>query len=414
MHHEKVTVLGAGIVGICCALELQQKGYQVTLIDRSGFGEETSYGNAGLLSISSVTPLASPVLLNRLFRLATNQEDDFLLRYSHLPWLLPWLTKFLLRCNRKDYVNDGIAMSRLTLPSIDKHLNWIKQSKAEHLLNPVGALKLYRNQQTFYNNTLERELYDQCGVKYSTIDKAECHDLEPDLHPVFEKGLLIEETQSLRDPQALSQCYADLFLSLGGQFKQVNVRQIISRSNQWEIISEQGKETVDKLVVCLGAWTPTLLKSLGYRNPIAIERGYHTVFQAESGKCLNRPVFDVDSGFVIIPMNDGLRVTTGSNMVYRDTVETPIQVDKVTPQVKEAFPVEKIILDEPWMGRRPSTPDSLPIIGPAPRHENLWLAFGHSHMGLTTGPMTGELIAESISSDHHSIPAESYSPSRYL
>ena len=407
-------MLGAGIVGICCALELQQKGFQVTLIDRRGFGEETSYGNAGLLSMSSVTPLASPVLLNRLFRLATNQDSDFLIRYSHLPWLLPWLTRFLMRCNRKTYMNDGLAMSKLTLPSVEKHLSWIKQAKAGHLLNPVGALKLYRNPQTFERNSLERELYDQCGVKYSIIDRAECNDLEPDLHDIFEKGLLIEETQSLRDPQALSQCYAALFLSLGGQFKQADVKQIVNRSNQWEVISDQGKDIVKNLVLCMGSWTPALLKTLGYRNPLAIERGYHTVFQAQSGKCLSRPIFDIDGGFVMIPMKDGLRVTTGSNMVYRDTVETPIQVKKVTPQVKEAFPVEKIILDEPWMGRRPSTPDSLPIIGPAPRHEHLWVAFGHSHMGLTTGPMTAKLIAESLSGQPHSIPAEPYSPSRYL
>jgi D-amino-acid dehydrogenase len=414
MQQGKVTVLGAGIVGICCALELQQNGFQVTLVDRRGFGEETSYGNAGLLSISSVTPLASPVLLNRLFRLATNQDSDFLILYSHLPWLLPWLTKFLMRCNRKTYINDGLAMSKLTLPSVKKHLIWIKQANSEHLLNPMGALKLYRNPRTFERNLLERELYDLCGVKYSMINRAECRDLEPDLHDVFEKGLLIEETQSLRDPLALSQCYAELFLSLGGQFKQRNVKQIVNRSNQWEVISDQGKDMVDNLVVCMGAWTPTLLESLGYQNPLAIERGYHTVFQAKSGKSLKRPIFDIDGGFVMIPMKHGLRVTTGSNMVYRDTVETPDQVNKVTPKVKEAFPVEKILLDEPWMGRRPSTPDSLPIIGPAPRHKNLWIAFAHSHMGLTTAPMTGKLIAESLSGQLHSIPAEPYSPMRYL
>ena len=414
MPQGKITVLGAGIVGICCALELQQKGYQVTLVDRRGFGQETSYGNAGILSLSSVVPLASPELLGRLFRLATNQESDFLMHYSHLPWLLPWLVKFLLRCNRNTYLNDGLAMSRLTFPSVEKHLAWIKQSNAGHLLNPIGALELYRNQHTFDRNPLERELFDQCGVKYSVINKAECNDLEPDLHDVYEKRLLIEGSQSLRDPQALSQCYATLFLSLGGQFKQADVKQIVSRSNQWDMITDQGKDTVEKLVVCLGSWTPTLLKPLGYCNPIVIERGYHTVFKAQPGKRLNRPVFDVDSSFVMIPMNAGLRVTTGSNMVHRDTVETPTQIAKVTPRVREAFPIEKIILDKPWMGRRSSTPDSLPIIGPAPRHKNLWLAFGHSHMGLTLGPATGELIAKFVSSEVHSILPDPYSPRRYL
>lgn len=414
MTENKITVLGAGIVGICCALELQQEGYQVTLVDRSGFGQETSYGNAGLLSLSSVIPLASPSLLRRLFRLATNQEDDFLMHYPQLPQLLPWLMRFLLRCNRQDYVNDGHAMSKLTLPSVDIHLAWIKQANAQHLLNPMGALKLYRNAQTFQRDSLERSLFDQCGVKYSILKKSELYELEPHLKPVFEKSVLIEETQSLKDPQALSQCYAELFLARGGVFKQADVRAISLQSGQWAITSEQGVDTVEKLVLCMGAWTPALMKPLGYRNPIAIERGYHTVFQAQSGTSLNRPIFDIDGSFVMIPMNAGLRVTTGSNLIYRDTIETPIQIAKVTPKVQQAFPVDKIILDKPWMGRRPSTPDSLPIIGPAPRHKNLWLAFGHAHMGLTVGPMTGALIAESVANQPHSIPAEPYSPSRYL
>lgn len=414
MTERKITILGAGIVGICCALELQQKGYQVTLIDRRGFGQETSYGNAGLLSLSSVTPLASPSLLRRLFRLATNQEDDFLLHYPQLHLLLPWVTRFLLRCNRHDYTNDGLAMSKLTLPSVDMHLKWIKQANAQHLLNPMGAFKLYRNAQSFQKGTLERSLFDQCGVKYSVLEKAELYELEPHLKQIFDKGVLIEETQSLKDPQALCQCYAELFLARGGVFKQADVRAISRQSSQWEITSDQGVDTVEKLVLCMGAWTPQLIKPLGYRNPIVMERGYHTVFQRQSGVSLNRPIFDVDGSYVMIPMNEGLRVTTGSNLIYRDTVETPIQVEKVTPKVKEAFPVEKIILDKPWMGRRPSTPDSLPVIGPAPRHDNLWLAFGHGHMGLTVSPMTGVLIAESVANEPSSIPAEPYSPNRYL
>lgn len=414
MAQNKITVLGAGIVGICCALELQQKGYQVTLIDRRGFGEETSYGNAGILSLSSVMPLASPQILTRLFRLATNQDNDFLMHYAHLPWLLPWLTKFLMRCNRDTYITDGMAMSELTLPSVAMHLEWIKQAKAEHLLNSVGALKLYRNPQSYARDALERELFDRCGVAYSVLEKGDCTDLEPDLHDVYEKGLLIEQTQSLRDPQALCQAYGELFMNLGGTFKQAAVKQIENRNGQWEITSDQGVEIVEKLVVCLGAWTPELLKPLGYSNPIVMERGYHTVFQTQPDKCLKRPVFDVDSSFVMIPMNAGLRVTTGTNMVYRDTTETATQIARVTPRVREAFPVDKIILDKPWMGRRPSTPDSLPIIGPAPRHENLWLAFGHAHMGLTVGPVTGKLIAEFVSSEPHSFPVEPYLPHRYL
>ena len=170
----------------------------------------------------------------------------------------------------------------------------------------------------------------------------------------------------------------------------------------------------ERLVVCLGAWTPELIKPLGYSNPIAIERGYHTVFSAQQDKNLSRPIFDVDSSYVMIPMDMGLRVTTGSNLVHREAAETPRQIEKVIPRVREAFPVGKILLKKPWMGRRPSTPDSLPIIGPAPRHKNLWLAYAHAHMGFMMGPVTGQIIANYVSGEAQSLAVNAYLPSRYI
>jgi len=129
---------------------------------------------------------------------------------------------------------------------------------------------------------------------------------------------------------------------------------------------------------------------------------------------LSRPIFDVDGSYVMAPMDMGLRVSTASNLVHRETAPDPRQVMQVMPRVCEAFPIDKTLLDEPWMGRRPTVPDSLPIIGPAPRHENLWLAFAHSHMGFTMGPITGQLIANYISGAEQPFALTAYSPARYL
>lgn len=137
---QPVLVLGAGIVGISCAFELQRRGYQVTLIDRRGPGEETSSGNAGILSYSNITPLADPALLPRLHRLILNLDADFLMHYPHLVSLFPWLLRFVLRCRRKTFLHDGDAMAALTLASIDLHKKWIAQAKAQDLLNQVGGL----------------------------------------------------------------------------------------------------------------------------------------------------------------------------------------------------------------------------------------------------------------------------------
>lgn len=412
--NQSVSVLGAGIVGISCALELQQRGYQVNLIDRRGPGEETSSGNAGLLSYSNITPLADPSLLPRLHRLLLNQDNDLLVHYPQLPSLLPWLLRFLLRCRRQTYLSDGAAMGCLTLASIDIHKTWIEKAGLQSLLNQGGGLKLYRKRKTFLHEQLERELLQRCDVRHTLVNADEIYQLEPDLNPVFVQGVLIDDTISIRNPEKLCKAYAQMFVQAGGQISLTEVKALRPANNAWELTTEQGCVNVEKLVICMGAWTPGLIGQLGYANPLAIERGYHTIISPAQGKQLSRPIFDVDSSYVMSPMEMGLRVTTGSNLIHRETRPDPRQLDRVLPRVREAFPVDQLLLDEPWMGRRPTVPDSLPIIGPAPRHDNLWLAFAHSHMGLTMGPISAALIANFIGGEQQPFSPEPCSPARYL
>jgi D-amino-acid dehydrogenase len=411
---QPVVVLGAGIVGICCALELQRRGYQVTLIDRRGPGEETSSGNAGILSYSNITPIADPALLGRLHRLILNRDTDLLLHYPHLLSLLPWLVRFLNQCRRQTFLRGGDAMSALTRASIEIHKQWIAEADAQHLLNQGGGLKLYRSRQTFLRDQLERELLQRCGVKHTLLDADQLHDYEPDLKRIFVQAVLIDESVSIRNPQKLCKAYAQMFVEAGGLVRCDAIKSLQRANGAWEMTTAQGCEMVDRVVVCMGAWTPEIIGQLGYSNPLAIERGYHTIFapQAEAG--LSGPVFDVDASYVMSPMDMGLRVSTGSNLVHHETAPDPRQVAQVLPRVYEAFPVGKILLHEPWMGRRPTVPDTLPIIGPAPRHENLWLAFAHSHMGLTLGPITGQLIANFISGAEQPFSPTACDPARYL
>ena len=411
---QAVFVLGAGIVGISCALELQRRGFAVTLIDRRGPGEETSSGNAGILSYSNITPLANPSLLVRLPRLLLNRDADFLLHYPHLPSLIPWLARFLMRCNRATYLSDGDAMSKLTLASIEIHKQWIAEAGVQSLLNQGGGLKLYRNRQTFLRDQLERELLDRCGIKHRLLAADQVYELEPDLKRVFVQGVLIDESISIRNPEKLCKSYVQMFVEAGGRVRVDHIKSLRPLDKDWEITTEQGSESIARLVICLGAWTPEIIGQLGYPNPLAIERGYHTIFAPQTGSSLSRPIFDVDASYVMAPMEMGLRVSTGTNLIHHETEPTPRQIASVTPRVREAFPVDQILLQEPWMGRRPTVPDTLPLIGPAPRHENLWLAFAHSHMGFTMGPITGTLIANFIDGSEQPFSPKACAPARYL
>jgi D-amino-acid dehydrogenase len=411
---QSVTVLGAGIVGISCALALQRRGFQVRLLDRRGPGEETSAGNAGILSYSNITPLANPALLSRLHRLLLNRDDDFRLHYPHLLPLLPWLLRFVSRCRRKTFLRDGAAMSLLTSASIELHKQWILQARAQDLLNQGGILKLYRSRESFLCDQLERELMRRCAVRHTLLDAQQAYELEPDLKRIFVQAVLIDESLSIRDPEQLCKRYAQMFIDTGGEVVRATVQSLRETSAGWELTTDQAVEATPALVICMGAWTPGLLGQLGYANPLAIERGYHTVFAAAEGVELTRPIFDVDASYVMAPMAAGLRVTSGTNLTHRETRPDPRQLARIIPRVHEAFPLAAELLREPWMGRRPTLPDTLPVIGPAPRHENLWFAFGHSHMGLTLGPITGQLIANFICGDEQPFSVTACAPSRHL
>ena len=334
--NQPVVVLGAGIVGICCALELQRRGYQVTLIDRRGPGEETSSGNAGILSYSNITPLADPSLLPRLHRLILNLDDDLLVHYPHLMSLLPWLLRFVLRCRRETYLHDGDAMAALTRASVELHKQWIAEARAQELLNRVGGLKLYRHRQTFLRDQLERELLDRCAVKHTLLDPGQLTELEPDLKPIFVQGILIDESVSVRNPEKLCKAYAQMFAAAGGQIRRASVQSLRQSAKAWELTTDQGTETVTRLVVCMGAWTPEIIGQLGYSNPLAIERGYHTIFTPGDSASLSRPILDVDASYVMAPMDMGLRVTTGSNLTRCEARPNPRQVARVIPRVREA------------------------------------------------------------------------------
>jgi D-amino-acid dehydrogenase len=412
--NQSVTVLGAGIVGICCALELQRRGFDVRLLDRRGPGEETSSGNAGILSYSNITPLADPGLLPRLPRLILNLENDFLLHYPHLLPLLPWFARFLPRCRRETFLHDGAEMKRLTVASIELHRRWIAQAGAQNLLNRDGGLKLYRRRETFLRDRLERELLQQCAVRYTVLEAEQAYELEPDLKRIFEKAVLIDESVSIRNPEKLCKHYARLFGDAGGQVDRAAVKSLRETPAGWEVTTDHGVIVSPQLVVCMGAWTPGLIGQLGYANPLAIERGYHTVFSPAGAASLSRSIFDVDASYVMAPMEAGLRVSSGSNMTRSEARPDPRQLARIIPRVREAFPVADELLREPWMGRRPTVPDTLPIIGPAPRHDRLWLAFAHSHMGLTLGPISGRLIANFVSGAEQPFAVDACAPSRYL
>lgn len=412
---ETVAVLGGGMVGVCCALELQRRGFSVRLIERKTPGAETSYGNAGVIARSSLMPINNPALWKTLPKLLGNRSTAF--RYQ-LPYILAnigWATKFLANTRRSVFDKTTEALNALIVCSEGEHARLLKEAKSVLRKQDDGWLYLYRTAAGFEGSELARQTFDRFNVRTEVLDRDGLSDLEPSVKPVFTKALWIKDTSSINNPGALVAEYARLFCAGGGIIEQAEINTIAPHGQDWEVLDVGGQRKVyNRVVVALGPWAPVLMAKLGVKVPMGYERGYHMHYAAEGDARLGRPIYDTAGGYVLAPMEQGLRLTTGVELAGLDAPQTTTQLTHAETAAREAFPIHAPLDAAPWMGRRPSMPDSRPLIGAMPGRKGLWLAFGHQHIGFSTGPGTAKLLADLMTGIPACINAEPFAPSRFL
>lgn len=411
----QVTVLGAGIVGVCCALELQRRGMSVTLVDRQDPGRETSFGNAGVIARSSLMPFNHPGLWAQLPRLLKNDTVQFRYKLNYLARNLGWAARFLLSARPSVFRQTVEALDGLIRLSAPEHLRLLDAAGAAHRLRDTGWIFLYRSEQGWNSGELSRKTFAQYQVPTRVLAPAELAELEPALAPIFHRALWIQGSYSVDDPHEVVAAYAALFRRSGGAFKRMTASGIRREGQRWIVQGTQASESLeaDRLVVALGPWSKALLKTTGIDLPMAFERGYHMHYSGVEGASLTRPVYDTGGGYVLSPMARGLRLTTGVELDACEAPARPLQLELAEARAREAFPLDRRLDPEAWLGRRPTLPDSRPMIGEAPRHPGLWLALGHQHIGFSTAPGTarvlGELMCDGAAARH-----EAFRPGRYL
>ncbi|MGI9315746.1 MAG: NAD(P)/FAD-dependent oxidoreductase [bacterium] len=396
MKTQQVIVVGAGIVGICVALSLRKRGIDVLLLDRLPPASETSSGNAGVICNSGIHPLANPNLIKQAPKLLANLDPRLLLSYREAPWLMPWLIQFARNCNNSAFEQNTAEIATLTGDALDRHRDLMQRADALQLLQNTGWLKLFRSASVFSALRSLVSDYQRYGVTCNVLDSSDVRELEPDLGRDYAGAWWLKDTPSVADPKLLCQRYFDLLISNGGRYHQCQVNSIERHTDDWQVKTDESVFTSSTIVLTLGAWTNQLLKPLGVRLPFVLERGYHMMFAHPENKRLGRSVLDVELGFVMTPMRDGIRTTTASNLVAREVAPQDRQLRNLMPHIQETFPVGEKLLEKAWMGRRASTADSKPLIGPIRNHQGLFVATGHCHLGLTLGPITGELIADEV------------------
>jgi D-amino-acid dehydrogenase len=407
-----VAVLGAGIVGVSAAIAARRRGFSVTLIDRREPGSETSYGNAGILSSGSIMPLNKPSVWSALPGYLANTSAA--LRWDPL-WVmrnLDWVARFLANAMPSQTLPRAKALHGLIGASLKLHRAWIVEAGAGQRIRETGWLKAWRSEAT-ETSRQEQAFLAEFEIESQLLDRQGISALEPNILPVYKTGLLHTQTASVDSPGAVVKAYARMLSGAGGDVRQSDIKAIEPSPDGWRVVLSDGAISARDVVIALGPWSADLLRPLGYRVPLAVERGYHREFTPNPARSLLRPIHDADGSFLMSPMENGIRVTSGVELTDRDAPSSFAQLDMVVPMARSVVEFGAAV-GEPWRGARPTLPDSLPMIGPAPRHPGLWMAFGNQHIGFTTGPATGDAIAAMIGGEKPSFDAAAFAPSRYI
>jgi D-amino-acid dehydrogenase len=407
-----VVVLGAGIVGVSAAFSVRQRGMSVVLVDRREPGSETSYGNAGVLSSGSISPLNNPSLWSALPKYLGNQHAA--LRWN-IGWVVrnpDWVLRFLANATQSRLRPRATALHGLIGASLKLHREWIVKAGAGARIRETGWLKAWRSD-AVASAKLEQALLAEYGIESQLLDRQDISALEPNIVPVYKVGLLHTQTASVDSPGNVVKAYAKMLAGAGGEVRQSDIKAIVPDADGWRVVLADGAIAARHVVVALGPWSSDILRPLGYRVPLAFERGYHREYKPNPARLLRRPIHDADGSFLMTPMENGVRVTSGVELTDRDAPSSFAQIDAVEPMARGVVEFGDTV-GETWRGSRPTLPDSLPMIGPAPRHSNLWLAFGNQHIGFTTGPATGAAIAAMIGGVPPSFDVTAFAPGRYL
>lgn len=409
----EITVVGAGIVGVATALYLQRDGHTVTLVDRDHPGEGCSRGNAGILAVDSVIPLAKTNNIKKIPRMLLDPLGPLCIRWRYLPHLTPWLLRFLACWRPRQFSASTRALAALALHALDAHHDLLKQAGALELIREKGYLFAYLTEKGFLGDQSERELQRHYGIQVEELSGAELRALVPALSPNLQRGVLFPNSGHTVNPFRLVQTLAEDFRRRGGTIKRANVTDVsIHDSKQVQIKTDTGPLSAEAIVIALGAWSGRLAARLGNAVPLDTERGYHVMLPTPEVE-LERPVLFDDYKFAATPMEDGLCLAGTVEFAGVDAPPNYERARILLERGRQMLPGIRADGHSVWMGCRPSLPDSLPVIGRSPSHANVFFAFGHQHLGLTLSAITGRLIADQVAGRDGDIDLTPYRIDRF-
>ena len=397
----RVTVIGAGVVGLSSAIWLQRAGHAVTLIDRlspmdpEAYRGASSFGNACTMAFGACLPVAMPGILAQVPGMLLDRTSPLSIFWRDFPQLVPWLWSFV-RASTPSEVDRIVGHLGAWLRAAPAgHDSLIDEAGVPNLLRQNGCLYLFRNEQEYQAAQAGIRLREREGVRMAILDADQIREREPALAPLYHKGLCFLDAYSLDDPYRYVQGLMQVFQGRGGRYIQADVRHIDRRGPDI-VVREPGREhPCDRLVIAGGAWSAALAALVGDRVRLNTERGYHVLFP-EAARLLHAPTCYPAHGFYMTPTTQGLRAAGTVELGGLGRPPRSVRTDVIERTLRTLLP-DAGPAGRTWLGFRPSMPDSLPVIGPSPRDDRVFYAFGHGHIGLTLAGISGRTIATLVS-----------------
>ena len=406
----KIGVVGAGIQGVCTALFLQKKGYQVILFDRDQPINSASYGNAGHFSPYASVPLNRTDIVSDVPTMLLSSRGPLAIKWNYVPKMIPWFLKFLLNCRQERMMHTAKNMHQILDQSLPAFDELFEEINLEGLVENKGILYVWTDK-NLKSRELENKIKEELGVKQQLVNPKEIHDLEPNLKPFYHGGVYYDYARHARNPRKILTKLLENFINKGGKFLKLNIQDINFDEDKPVIRSETQRFIFDKLVIACGAFSKKLTDKLHEQIPLDTERGYHVHFK-DCDHLISRPVVHANRAFGLTPMEQGLRVV---GTVEFGGLDNPLSKSRIknlilnANDMLEGLPEHK---DE-WLGFRPSLPDFLPVIGPSKNYKNVFYSFGHHHLGWTLGAISGKIVAMMIANENTNLNLKPYSSLRF-
>jgi D-amino-acid dehydrogenase len=407
-----VIVVGAGIVGTSCAFVLQSRGYAVTLVDRLDPGEACSFGNAGVISTSSCVPLILPGTLRKAPAWLLDRDGPLAVDWRDLPSLVPWIGRAWKSSGLPRVRAAAAALRDLHGTAVEDHLAQAADAGCSDLVTTSDYLHVYRSSDALAQDRLAWDLRRELGIQWRELDAGALREVEPALGDQFTCGILLDGHAAAPDPGGLVKALAKAFALRQGRYHRGSVSALRPTENGIIAETSAGSVSAANIVLAAGAWSAELARSLGHRFPLIAERGYHVVY-GDPGLRLRQPVMFTDTKFVAHSMNAGLRCAGTAEFAAPDRPLRPARVAAIERVARAALPGLQTAQATPWVGPRPSLPDTLPVIGRSHLHPRVVFAFGHGHTGLTASAKTAQIVADIVAGKTPSIDIAPFRPDRF-